>query len=74
VRCPHLTIDIRCALFGLPERPTTCISLRPEPEMCGESADEALATLARWETLTAPARSPSSRPDSLHDSGADETL
>jgi hypothetical protein len=37
VRCPHLTSDLRCALFGRPERPATCVSLRPQPEMCGES-------------------------------------
>ena len=56
VRCPHLTVDVLCALFGLPERPATCVSLRPEPEMCGDSAEQALATLARWETLTRPDR------------------
>ena len=54
VRCPHLTEDIRCALFGKPERPATCIGIRPGPEMCGESAEQAMATLVRWETLTAP--------------------
>jgi hypothetical protein len=54
VRCPHLTDDIRCALFGKPERPATCTSLRPEPEMCGSSAVEAMATLVRWERLTRP--------------------
>jgi hypothetical protein len=25
----------------------------PQPEMCGASAGEAMATLIRWETLTA---------------------
>jgi len=53
-RCPHLTADIRCALFGLAERPAVCRDLRPGPEMCGGSAEEALATLARWERETAP--------------------
>jgi len=52
VRCPHLTEDIRCALFGTPERPAVCTSLRPQPEMCGESAEEAMQTLIRWERLT----------------------
>jgi hypothetical protein len=55
-RCPHLTADVRCALFGLPERPTTCVSFRPEPEICGDSAAQALATLVKWERLTRPAR------------------
>lgn len=54
VRCGHLTDDLRCALFGRPERPSVCNDLRPQPEMCGESAEEALAILARWERLTAP--------------------
>jgi hypothetical protein len=54
VRCPHLTFDIRCALFGTPERPAVCTSLRPGPEMCGDSAEMAMATLIRWETLTRP--------------------
>jgi uncharacterized protein len=53
-RCPHLTADTRCALFGKPERPQTCIGLRPQPEMCGGSTDEAMATLLRWESLTKP--------------------
>ncbi|HEY1555341.1 MAG TPA: hypothetical protein VGF94_10960 [Kofleriaceae bacterium] len=55
-RCPHLTVALRCALFGRPERPATCVSLKPQPEMCGESVDEAMATLVSWETLTRPAR------------------
>jgi hypothetical protein len=54
VRCPHLTAEVRCALFGKPERPKTCTSLAPQPEMCGGSANEAMATLVRWERLTAP--------------------
>ena len=54
VRCPHLTADVRCALFGKPERPSTCVGLRPQPEMCGTSAAEAMATLVSWESLTAP--------------------
>jgi hypothetical protein len=54
MRCPHLTADIRCALFGQPERPAVCIGLRPGPEMCGDSASMAMTTLLAWETLTAP--------------------
>jgi len=54
VRCPHLTDDVRCRLFGSPDRPSVCTSLRPQPEMCGGSSHEAMATLIRWEHLTAP--------------------
>ena len=54
VRCPHLTEDVRCALFGKPERPPTCVGLRPAEDMCGDSAEAAMATIVRWERLTAP--------------------
>ena len=55
VRCPHLTEDIRCALWGSPDRPPVCGGIAPGPEMCGDSAADALATLIRWERLTRPA-------------------
>jgi uncharacterized protein len=54
VRCPHLSADLRCVLFGKPERPSVCSSLKPQPEMCGSSAAEAMTTLLRWESLTRP--------------------
>lgn len=54
VRCPHLTADIRCALFGKPERPSVCRDLKPQLEMCGSSAEEAMATLEAWERATTP--------------------
>lgn len=56
VRCVQLTDDDRCRLFGLPERPAVCVSLRPEPAMCGSSRTEALATLALLELRTSPQR------------------
>ena len=56
VRCPHLTADIRCALFGRPERPSVCRDLQPQPEMCGNDTADAFAILADWEQLTAPAK------------------
>ena len=54
MRCPHLTDDFRCALFGLPDRPTVCTRLRPMAEMCGETRAQALAYLEwlEYETLT----------------------
>jgi Fe-S-cluster containining protein len=56
VRCIHLTVDNRCALFGKPERPQVCIQLRPSEEMCGQSRTEALSYLTLLERVTAPAR------------------
>ena len=52
VRCVQLTDDNRCRLFGLPERPAVCVGLRPDAEMCGESAEAALVYLERLELLT----------------------
>lgn len=54
VPCPHLDAELRCVLFGRPERPRTCVGLKPQAEMCGGSAAEAMATLITWERLTAP--------------------
>ncbi len=54
--CPELTPDLRCRLFGRPERPTCCTGLQPSPEMCGTERGEALAWLQRLERLTAPPR------------------
>jgi hypothetical protein len=54
VRCVQLTDDNRCRLFGLPERPAVCVRLRPSAEMCGATAEEAIAYLERLELLTQP--------------------
>jgi len=53
-RCPHLTDDVRCELFGSPDRPPVCSSLRPSAEMCRDSAAAAMAGLVLLESLTAP--------------------
>jgi len=37
IPCVQLDDDHRCRLFGKPERPAFCASLRPEVEMCGRS-------------------------------------
>lgn len=54
VRCIQLTSDNRCRLFGHPDRPQVCVSLRPMPEMCGTSTEEALAYLGMLEDATRP--------------------
>ena len=54
VRCVQLTAENRCRLFGRPERPAVCRSLRPSPEMCGGGATEAMAHLAELERATRP--------------------
>jgi hypothetical protein len=52
--CVQLDDDLRCRLFGHPQRPAFCVSLRPEREMCGTTRDEAMAVLAVLEIATLP--------------------
>lgn len=54
IPCVQLLPDMRCALFGSPERPAVCASLRPTEEMCGADRAEALANLALLERQTRP--------------------
>ncbi len=56
VRCVQLTVDNRCTIFGMSERPTVCASLAPSREMCGQSASEALERLTFLEQATRPHR------------------
>jgi len=50
--CVHLAPDLRCSLYGQTERPGCCAGLRPSPEMCGDSREQALAWLAALELAT----------------------
>jgi hypothetical protein len=54
VPCIHLDEQLRCKLFGHPERPAVCGSLPPSPEMCGDSREQALRWLGHLEHSTAP--------------------
>jgi hypothetical protein len=54
IPCPHLSGDLRCAVFSSPARPACCSGLQPTTEMCGNSRDEALQWLNRLEQLTSP--------------------
>lgn len=51
--CVQLGDDYRCRIFGSPERPAVCASLRPSDSMCGASRDDALAGLMALERATA---------------------
>jgi len=53
-RCVQLDGQERCRLFGRPERPAVCTSLRPHVEMCGGSRAQAMAWLGRLERQTSP--------------------
>ena len=54
VACVQLDADVRCRLFGRPERPAVCVDLRPSVEMCGDSRAQAMVWLSRLEQQTAP--------------------
>lgn len=54
IPCVQLLPDMRCALFGRPERPAVCASLRPTEEMCGRTREEALVSLGSLEKATQP--------------------
>ena len=54
VRCVHLLADYRCALFGLPERPTACGRFQAEPDYCGSDRFEALRILSDLEEASRP--------------------
>ena len=55
IPCVQLLPDYRCALFGKPERPAFCDSLRPTEEMCASNRKEAMAHLTGLELATRPA-------------------
>ncbi len=55
IRCVQLDPAERCRLFGRPERPQVCRSLMPQPAMCGDNREQALAWLTQLEQATGPA-------------------
>lgn len=54
VRCVQLDSSGGCAIFGRPERPAVCSGLQPDPEMCGNTREQALRFLDALETATRP--------------------
>jgi hypothetical protein len=54
IACVQLDDDHRCRLFGRPERPRVCASLRPQAAMCGADRMQALSLLDALERATAP--------------------
>ena len=54
IPCIQLDEEGRCRIFGKPERPAVCGSLRPSKEMCGTGKTEALLYLTQLDRLTAP--------------------
>jgi len=54
VPCIQLDDQLRCKLFGKPERPAFCSGLSPSLEMCGETREQAIAWLSWLEAETQP--------------------
>lgn len=55
-RCIQLTADNRCRLFGMPERPKVCVSLKPSSELCRETSEEAVSYISHLEKATDPGK------------------
>ena len=56
--CVQLDAELRCRLFGRPDRPAVCTSLEPSEEMCGADRRHAIAWLTRLDAQTAPSATP----------------
>lgn len=54
VACIQLDEQLRCKLFGRPERPAFCLGLQPGIEMCGDSREYAMVWLSDLEERTRP--------------------
>ena len=52
--CVQLDDEYRCRLFGKPERPAFCASLRPAADLCGQSREEAFTLIEMLERQTLP--------------------
>jgi hypothetical protein len=52
--CVQLDAAGLCRLFGKPERPAFCASLKAHPDMCGDSREAALRLLGQLEADTRP--------------------
>ncbi|WP_120995172.1 YkgJ family cysteine cluster protein [Stutzerimonas urumqiensis] len=53
VRCTHLSPDLRCGIFGQPERPAVCSAFKADSAICGDNAEQAIALLGWLEQATA---------------------
>ncbi|TVS16520.1 MAG: YkgJ family cysteine cluster protein [Gammaproteobacteria bacterium] len=54
MRCIHLDAELRCGLWGQPERPRVCGAFQADPDVCGSDRDDALQRIAALEIATTP--------------------
>ena len=59
VPCVHLDESLACRLFGDARRPGLCDSFKPEPAVCGDNREQALALIQALEVQSLP---PEARP------------
>ncbi|RKS87004.1 hypothetical protein DES39_0213 [Orbus hercynius] len=52
--CVQLDNQHRCLLFGKTSRPTVCVRLQPNQEMCGNNRQDAVDYLQNLEKQTQP--------------------
>lgn len=52
VRCIQLDDANMCKIFGQPERPKVCEQFTAEPDICGQTAEEAMANLIELVNIT----------------------
>jgi uncharacterized protein len=45
VHCIQLDEEMRCKIFGQPERPKVCHNLQPSEELCMDTREQALRQL-----------------------------
>ena len=53
-RCINLNAEGRCAVWGTSSYPDVCRGFRPDPDVCGADAAQALALIAAMEAATKP--------------------
>lgn len=51
-RCIHLDDRHLCRLYGLPERPAFCRGWKPDPTVCDDSFEQAMANITSLEVKT----------------------
>ncbi|MGQ7818563.1 YkgJ family cysteine cluster protein [Metapseudomonas furukawaii] len=54
-RCLHLSVEHLCQLFGDPRRPQVCGDFDADPEVCGDSREDAIRLLGWLEQATSAA-------------------
>lgn len=62
--CIQLDEQMRCRVFGRPERPSFCAGLKPSSEMCGADRHHALRWLTDLEQATQAPRTVCTSPPS----------